>query len=129
MSMDSLYERVTEAILRAERLEAEGPPFEANQAYLNVSFLEEEIAEALPPSDPEGGIARRGAVRAALTAGLPIRAKELADRYVAEAGVPPALAAELNEMARAAEASLDLPALRSVCVVPGARYKFHGEAA
>ena len=76
MNIDTLYQRVTAAILEAEALEAKGPSFEVAQAYLTVSFVEEEIAEELPASEEEGAIARRGAVRAALTAGLPTRARE-----------------------------------------------------
>ena len=62
MNIDALYQRVTEAILRAEALETNAPAVEAAQAYLTVSFVEEEIAEALPASEEEGAIARRGGV-------------------------------------------------------------------
>jgi hypothetical protein len=46
--------------------------------------LEEKIAELLPASDPEGAVARNGAVVAARAAGESARAKELAARYAAE---------------------------------------------
>jgi hypothetical protein len=128
MSVESIYPRVTEAILRAERLEDAGILSQARAAYLDVSMLEEEIAEALPVSDPEGVIARRGAVRAALTARVFVRAKELADRFASERGVPAALVKELRAMAATAESALDLHALRIVRIVPSARYHFHQAA-
>jgi hypothetical protein len=129
MNLDALYQRVTEAILEAEALEAKGPSVEAAQAYLTVSFAEEEIAATLPVSDEEGAIARRGAVRAALMAGLPTRAKELAERYMAEPGAPPELFDRLREMALRVDGVLDSPSRGSVLVIPEARYRLHDEAA
>jgi hypothetical protein len=129
MNIDALYQRVTEAILEAEALAANGPSVEAARAYLTVSFLEEEIAEELPTSEEEGVIARRGAVRAALTAGLPTRVKELAERYVAEPSAPTELADQLREMAARADAMLESPSGCSVVVIPEARYRLHDEAA
>jgi hypothetical protein len=129
MNIDALYQRVTEAILEAEALETKGPSVEAAQAYLTVSFLEEEIAGELPASDEEGAIARRGTVRAALTAGLPTRAKELAERYMVEPDAPPELAEQLREMATRANAELAPPPRDTVLVIPEARYRLHDEAA
>lgn len=129
MNLDALYQRVTEAILEAEALEAKGPSVDAAQAYLTVSFVEEEIAATLPASDEEGAIARRGAVRAAVSAGLPTRAKELAERYMAEVGAPPELADQLREMALRVDGVAQLPSRCSVLVVPEARYRLHDEAA
>ena len=129
MNLDSLYQRVTEAILRVEVLEVKGPSIEVAQAYLTVSFVEEEIAEAVPASDEEGAIARRGAVRAALKAGIPTRTKELVRRYWAEPDVPPELAEQLREMAAHADAGLEAPSRQSVLVVPEARYRLQDEAA
>lgn len=129
MSIEALYESVTEAILRAEALEERGMPSEVSAAYLRVSFLEEEIANLVPPSDPEGAIARRGAVRASLKARLPVHARDLAERFAAEAEAPAALLAELREMAATAEASMELSALKAVPVVPNARDRFPGDAA
>jgi hypothetical protein len=126
VSIDDLYERVTEAILRAETLEDQGPSAEMRAAYLTVSFLEEEIAEATPPAGPEGVIARRGAVRAALKAGVPVRARDLAELYLATPA-PPALVDEIRRMKADAEASLSAPA--TLYVVPGARYHVHDAAA
>ena len=129
MSIDALNKRVTEAILRAEALEVKGPSIEVSRAYLDVSFCEEEIAAHLPVSDEEGAIARRGAVRAALTAGQPTRAKDLADRYAAEGDAPSDLVKELERMAAQAEAAPGLRAVQEVLVVSAARYRFHHVAA
>jgi hypothetical protein len=129
MNLDALYQRVTEAILNAEPFEMKGPSVEAAQASLTVSFVEEEIAATLPATDEEGAIARRGAVRAALTAGLPTRAKELAERYMAEPGAPPELLDQLREMALRVDGVLESPSRGSVLVIPEARYRLHDEAA
>jgi hypothetical protein len=129
VSIDALYEQVTEAILRAEKIDAQGPSYEASKAHLIVSFLEEEIAEQFPVSEEEGAIARRGAVRAALAAGVHARAKDLADGYVAEPGAPPELIDELRRLGAVAEEALDLPALTRIPVVPAARYHVHPAAA
>lgn len=128
MSLDALYQRVTEAILEAEALEMKGPSVEAAQAYLTVSFVEEEIAATLSASEEEGAIARRGAVRAALTAGLPTRARGLAERYMAEPGAPPELIDQLREMALRVDGVLESPSRGSVLVIPEARYRLHDEA-
>ncbi len=129
MNLDALYQRVTEAILEAESLEMKGPSVEAAQAYLTVSFVEEEIAATLPASEEEGAIARRGAVRAALTAGLPTRAKELAERYMAEPGAPPELFDQLREMSLRVDGVLESLSRGSVLVISEARYRLHDEAA
>ena len=83
MSIESLYPLVSEAIRRAEQLEDLGAP-EACSAYLEVSRIEERIAELLPASDAEGALARDSAVQAALAAGDQTRAEELAARFAAE---------------------------------------------
>ncbi len=67
MNLETLYPLVTEAIRRAEVLDELGAPG-AQHAYLDVSLLEERIANLLPVSDAEGAIARRGAVSAAIAA-------------------------------------------------------------
>lgn len=86
MNLDDLYMLVTEAILRSDTLADLGAPGAA-AAYLDVSRLEEEIAKLLAVSDPEGALARRGAVRAALKGGDHVRARSLTDRYLAEPDV------------------------------------------
>lgn len=98
MDLDTLYLLVTEAIRRAEvltDLRAPGAP----AAHMDVSLLEERIADLVPALDPEGAIARRGAVRAAAAAGDASRARALATRYGAEAGAGSDLARELDRLA------------------------------
>lgn len=98
MDLDSLYLLVTEGIRRAEVLSELSAPG-ASAAHLDVSLLEERIAEQLPASDAEGAIARRGAVRAAVAAGDLSRARRLVTRYVAEVDIGPELHAELVALA------------------------------
>lgn len=74
----ALYPRLTEAIRRAEAL---GTDLKAPAAYLEVSKLEERIADLLPASNPEGLLARRGAIRAATAAGDTQRASALRARW------------------------------------------------
>lgn len=83
VSLDSLYLLVTEAIQRAEVLEDLGAPGAA-AAHLDVSLIEERIAGMLLASSVEGALARRGAVRAALSAGDRRRAENLIDRFGAD---------------------------------------------
>lgn len=101
-TIERFYPLVTEAIRRAEALEDLEAPGTA-AAYLDVSLLEEKIADSLPPSDPEGALARRGAVRAAITANKPQRAQQLVERFLAEDGVEPELHDELLQFSRQAE--------------------------
>ena len=105
MSIELLYPLVSEAIRRAETLEDLGAPG-ARSAYLDVSLLEERISEALPASDPEGALARRGAVRAALAARELTRARRLAERFLVETGEDAELQAELLELSAQGERSL-----------------------
>jgi hypothetical protein len=74
----------------------------ARDAHRDVLLLEERIASLQPASNPEGAIARRGAVRAAIAAGDLSRARELAERFSAEAGASDLLKRELNKMIVAA---------------------------
>jgi hypothetical protein len=97
MSLDSLHTLVTGAIWRAEQLE-EHQVSSAPLAWTEVSRLEEELARALPASLPEGRIARRGAVRAALKARDFARADMLAERYLTEREAPESLRATLREL-------------------------------
>ena len=92
MTVDTLYLLVSEAIQRADTLEELGAPGAA-AAHLDVSLLEERIAAGLPASNPEGALARRGAVRAAGAANDWRRARELAERFMADADA----GAELRE--------------------------------
>jgi hypothetical protein len=97
VSIETLYPKVTEAIMDAQELRAHGDPA-ASGAYLEVSRLEEQIAAILPASDMEGAVARRGAVRAASTAGDHERAIMLATRYAGEGDTPAILREELREI-------------------------------
>lgn len=97
MDTDALNALVTGAIWRAEQLE-EHAVGSARQAWAEVSLLEEELAAALPLSEPEGRVARRGAVRAALKAGDYSRAQALADRFTTEEDAPKALRTTLRKM-------------------------------
>jgi hypothetical protein len=103
MSLDELNRRVTNAIIRAESLPAGSR--EAWEAFHEVSVLEESIAAVVPADDIEGEIARLGAVTAALSAGEPLRALQLAERFLAEI---PALeiADKLRQLVTEADAEL-----------------------
>jgi hypothetical protein len=94
---DILNILVTDAIWRAEELESRDTRA-ASQAWMEVSSVEEELAKVLPASEPQGRIARRGAVRAALKAGDQTRAHSLADSYFAEEAAPESLKAALREI-------------------------------
>jgi hypothetical protein len=78
----ALNEQVTAAILRAEQ---HPPGTEAATAFREVSRLEEAIARITTPGSLEGGVARRGAVTAALSAGDWLRAMKLANDYLEQA--------------------------------------------
>jgi len=97
METDPLNMRVTEAIWRAEELEATNIAA-APRAWAEVSSIEEELAKAMPPSDFQGKIARRGAVRAARKAGDVGRAHALAEAYLADGAAPESLKAGLREI-------------------------------
>ncbi len=97
METDTLNILVSSAIWRAEQLEARGIR-SALQAWAEVSSLEEELAKALPLTESEGRIARRGAVRAALKATDYARAHSLAESYIAEDGAPKSLKTALLEI-------------------------------
>lgn len=84
-ALRGIYEQLTILILRAEGLERDGT--DARQLWREISVLEEQAADALPPADLEGSIARRGAITAALSAGDAARAVVLARRYLAETGL------------------------------------------
>ncbi len=105
MSIELLYPLITEAIRRAETLDDLHAPG-ARSAHLDVSLLEEKIAEMLPVSDPEGALARRGAVRAALAAKEIVRAQQLTQRFLAEDGADANLRAELLQLSRQADRSI-----------------------
>lgn len=97
MSTDLLNTLVTGAIWRAEHLEEQGIG-SAPLAWAEVSALEEKLAKAIPGSQAEGRIARRGAVRAALKAKDFVRAQALAETYIAEEQATPALRTALRQL-------------------------------
>lgn len=100
-NLDDLNARVTQAVLRAERL-PEGSD-QAQEAFREVGRLEESIAALTPADGLEGEVARLGAVTAALSAGEPLRALVLVDRYLAE-GVSLEAAAKLEALRAEAHA-------------------------
>ena len=69
-------------------------------AHRDVSLLEERVAKLLPASNPEGALARRGAVRAAVAAHDFARADALAERYCAETDASTSLQCDLREIVR-----------------------------
>lgn len=94
--LDEIYKMLTEAIRRAEFLEdREADPFDA---FFEVAILEEEAAKLVPATDPEGMIARRGALRASLKAHRFRTAKELLERYTSECPPSSPLANELQSI-------------------------------
>jgi len=116
MELNELNARVTEAILRAERLAAGSD--QAREAFREVGRIEESIAVLTPAHDLEGEIARLGAVTAALSAADPLRALWLVDLYLAE-GVSPEAAAKLDALRAEADTELakaasTVPPVRSV---------------
>jgi len=103
MDLDGLNKCVTNAILRAERLELRS--WEAQRAFREVADLEEEIATLAGAQSLEGEIARLGAVTAALSSGEPLRALQLGERYRSEA-LSDATRAKLDELLREAESEI-----------------------
>ena len=105
MEIEILNTLVTEAIWRAEELEALGI-HPASLASKEVSALEEQLAKAFRVSEAQGRIARRGAVDAALKAGDYNRAQALADAYIAEEAAPMSLKTSLREILEEADQAM-----------------------
>jgi hypothetical protein len=105
MDLEILYPLLTEAIRRAETLDDLKAPG-ALAAYLDFSLLEEKVAEIVPASNPEGALARRGAVRAALSARAFARAQQLSERFLAEVGNNADLRTEILQLSEQAERSM-----------------------
>jgi len=101
MDIDTLNALVTDAIWRAQELDALG--IQPASAWREVSVFEEELAKALPSSELEGQIARRGAVRAALKAGEYARAQSLCDTYLADTDAPTFLKTGVQEILEEAD--------------------------
>jgi hypothetical protein len=77
---DELDSLVTGAILRAEVLQDEGSPSAAS-AWREVLEYERLLAQITAPTSVEGGVARVGAVFAALAAGDRVEATRLAELF------------------------------------------------
>jgi hypothetical protein len=84
---DELDTLVSIAIRRAEILDDEGSPA-ADEAWCEVSAYEQRLAAITAPAEIAGGVARVGAVRAALVAGHRAEAECLAAKYLAEPQLP-----------------------------------------
>jgi hypothetical protein len=78
---------VSIAIRRAEILD-DARSLAAPDVWNEVMVYEEHLAAITPPSEISGGVARVGAVRAALAAGRRLDASRLASRYLAEPDLP-----------------------------------------
>jgi len=125
--IDRLYERVTSAIFIAEDAEGRGDLVGARKAYLEVSFLEEDIGSRLDASDAEGAIARRGAITAALSADLPERALDIVHGYLKEE-LPAPLNGQLKLLEAEALSKRPSSELRRLNVRPAARFSLDAVA-
>lgn len=86
-SENDLDTLVSIAIRRAEVLEDVNSP-NAQEAWLEVLAYEERLAVITPATDIAGGIARAGAVHAALAAGRREEAERLAKEYLTDPSLP-----------------------------------------
>lgn len=115
MNHDELNRLVTNAITRAANLPADS--LEGWAALREVSALEEAIANVTPADNLEGEIARLGAVTAAVDAGEPLRAIQLAERFLKE-GLAVEVTAKLEQAVKEAEAQLARAGLDEPTVEP-----------
>jgi hypothetical protein len=122
-TLDELYSLVSLSIHRAESAEAQGDVSLAAATSLDVSCLEEEIAELLPADDAEGAIARRGVVTAALSARQYARAVEMAAKYLSDHRVGGPLRAKLEELRVTAQREIDALSAVSDAFDPSARFR------
>jgi len=88
LTEDELNTLVSIAIRRAEVFDDMDSPM-ASDAWHEVMVYEERIARITRPEEITGGVARVGAVRAALAAGQRLEAAHLASLYLAEDSLPP----------------------------------------
>lgn len=86
-SEDELDMLVSIAIRRAELLVDMKSPM-STAAWHEVMAYEEQLARITPPTEIAGGVARAGAVMAALAAGRRFDAQRLASQYLAEDTLP-----------------------------------------
>ena len=115
MNLDDLNRAVTEAILRAEHLLPGS--WEAQAAFREVSEIEEAIAAIVGAKDVEGEIARLGAVSAALSAGEPLRAAQLAECYSRD-DLSDGCGTKVDELRKQADAEIQSAAIDSPEVRP-----------
>jgi hypothetical protein len=115
MKLDDLNRSVTNAILRAEVLPAGS--WEAESAFRDVADLEEEIAALVSAQTVEGELARIGAVTAALSASEPLRARQLAERYLGGA-LGDGTRTKLEELAQRADTEMQAAAANAPHVQP-----------
>lgn len=87
LAEDELDTFVSIAIRRAEILEDLESP-QAGEAWSEVMIYEARLAEITRPEEIPGGVARIGAVTAALAAGRRSEASRLAALYLVEASLP-----------------------------------------
>jgi len=87
LTEDELNTLVSIAIRRAEILDETQSPGAAD-AWSEVMVYEEQLAALTRPEEIPGGVARVGAVTAALAAGRRGDASRLASRYLAEEALP-----------------------------------------
>jgi len=87
LTEDELNTLVSIAIRRAEVSDDVNSPT-ASDAWHEVMVYEERIASITRPEEITGGIARVGAVRAAIAAGQRLEAARLASLYLAEEALP-----------------------------------------
>lgn len=104
MTLDELHAAVTDAIIDAES----HPPdsLERRQRFRCISDLEEEIAAIAGAQTVAGEAARLGAITAALSAGEPLRALQLAARYSGVETLSLGVHEEMSELVERAEAQL-----------------------
>ncbi|MEO8383030.1 MAG: hypothetical protein ABI779_25460 [Acidobacteriota bacterium] len=88
LSENDLDTLVSIAIRRAEVLEDVGSA-SAEEAWLEVLAYEERLAAITPAADIAGGIARAGAVHAALAAGRREDAERLARKFLSDPSLTP----------------------------------------
>jgi len=115
MDLNELNRSVTSAILLAESLPA--GTWDAQRAFRKVADLEEEIATIVGARTAAGEIARLGAVTAAMSAGEPLRALQLGERYLAD-GLSDGSRAKLDELLAEAEAEIRRDAMSAPNVDP-----------
>jgi hypothetical protein len=87
LTEDELDTLVSIAIRRAEILEELKSP-RASDAWSEIMIYEAQLAEITRPGEIPGGVARVGAVAAALAAGRRSDAARLASRYLMEPELP-----------------------------------------